>query len=111
MSDKDIERLDGRIDKAGNRCDDLHKDLNKCLTEIKLSNARIEEQLHVAFGELEDGENAFEKINTRLKKVEDQQTQWKGNLATIAAGVTVVVTIVIKAITAAFTYFTSKGGG
>lgn len=110
-NEKDIERLDRRIDKGNDRCDTIHAKLNTCLIEIKTSQARIEERLVSAFGELEEGDTAFTTLNTRVAKLEYQQTRWKGTIAAVAVGGTIVMNFIYMGFKTLISYIATKGGG
>jgi len=110
-AEEDIKRLDGRIDNAQNRCDTTHGDLNKILMEIKTGQARIEERIINAFGELKEGDNAFTVLNERVAKVEAQLNKWKGALLIIVPAATVFFNVALSGIKAGIAYLTQKGGG
>lgn len=51
-------------------CEQRHKDLGTCVTDIKVTLGRMDERMKNAFGELEDGETIFADHKTRLEKIE-----------------------------------------
>lgn len=106
----DIERLDGRIDKAGDRCDRTHRDLGKSLLGIEKALAKLEERMVSAFGELDDGDTAFKNLNQRVADLESQTQRWKGNLSAFILVLTIAIQFIIQGVKMAFSYF-SKGGG
>lgn len=110
-TDKDIERLDGRIDKKEDRCTQTHNDLNKCLTEIKTGVARLEERMISAFGELDEGTDAFATLNDRVAALEKQQARWKGTIAAVGVGITLGINFILFFLKIGWEYIKTKGGG
>ena len=97
--DKDIERLDKRVDKVEGTCGVRHEKLDVTLTELKIMLARMEERDKQIVESLKKGSEIFEDLTARIGLIEKQKIFLKGYSTPLLAVFSVIGVLVVSGLT------------
>lgn len=81
-----IERLEGNLATTQHECKETHENLQRTLTAIEKSLARIEERVGSQKEQLGVGNGTFKDHEERIRGLESIANSWKGWFAGISVG-------------------------